>query len=62
MNIDKTLIKSFVNVSEKAAYGGSIHKGKGDKDKEHKDKTAINPNKPKEFKEDNILMQKTFGK
>ena len=31
MDIDKSLIKSFVRVTERAAYGASLHKGKNDK-------------------------------
>ena len=31
MSIDKSLIKSFANSTERAAYGASLFKGKGDK-------------------------------
>ena len=31
MIIDKTLIKSFTKATERAAYGASLFKGKGDK-------------------------------
>ena len=31
MSIDKTLIKSFVKTTERAAYGASLFKGKKDK-------------------------------
>ena len=31
MIIDKTLIKSFAKATERAAYGASLFKGKGDK-------------------------------
>ena len=31
MIIDKTLIKSFIRTTERAAYGASLFKGKGDK-------------------------------
>jgi len=31
MTLNKTFVNSFVKVTEKAAYGASLHKGKGDK-------------------------------
>ena len=31
MTLDRSLIKSFVKTTERAAYGASIHRGKNDK-------------------------------